>query len=50
MGKIIESLGEQGVLAFDIDHKIRFVTHYGITEEDIEYCIHKIDSVLTEIF
>lgn len=50
MAKIIINLSEQGVLAFDIDHKIRFVTHYGINKEDIEYCIQKINLVLKEIF
>jgi threonine aldolase len=50
MDKIINKLTNHGVLAFDLNHKIRFVTHYGINTEDIEYCIQKINIVLQEIF
>ena len=49
-GKVTRSLGNEGVLAFNIDkRKIRFVTHYGISEDDIEYSIEKIGLVLNKL-
>lgn len=45
--KIIRSLGDEGILAFNIDkQKIRFVTHYGINEDDIQYSIERIGTIL----
>jgi len=45
--KIIEELGKEGILAFNINkEKIRFVTHYGIHEDDIQYSIEAIGRVL----
>ncbi|TXT56358.1 MAG: L-allo-threonine aldolase [Promethearchaeota archaeon] len=49
MGKIIRNLSEKGILAFDIDHKIRFVTHYGIKEKHVDYSVKIINSVLRDI-
>ena len=46
--KIVNTLGKEGILAFKISkEKIRFVTHYGIFEDDIQYSIEKISNVLT---
>ena len=46
--KIVNTLGKEGILAFNINkEKIRFVTHYGIYEDDIQYSIEKISNVLT---
>jgi threonine aldolase len=45
--KIITELGKEGILAFNISKdKIRFVTHYGIQENDIQYSIETIGKVL----
>jgi threonine aldolase len=45
--KIITELGKEGIWAFTISkEKIRFVTHYGIQEDDIEYSIDKIGTVI----
>ena len=45
--KIVNTLGKEGILAFNISkEKIRFVTHYGIYEDDIQYSIEKIGNVL----
>lgn len=45
--KIINALNKEGILAYNISkEKIRFVTHYGITEEDIDYSIEKIGEIL----
>ena len=45
--KIVNTLGKEGILAFNISkEKIRFVTHYGIYEDDIQYSIQKIGNVL----
>lgn len=46
--KIVTELGKEGVKSFNISkEKIRFVTHYGINEEDIQYSIQKIGKVLS---
>ncbi|MFX1599104.1 MAG: threonine aldolase family protein [Promethearchaeota archaeon] len=45
--KIVTQLGKEGVKSFNISkEKIRFVTHYGIDEDDIQYSIQKIGNVL----
>jgi threonine aldolase len=50
IGKVVRTLGNEGVLAFNIDkHRIRFVTHYGINEDDIQYSIDKIGKVLKKL-
>jgi len=46
MAELISDLSKQGVMAFNIKQKIRFVTHYGINEEDIQLCIDKISITL----
>ena len=50
IGKVVRTLGNEGVLAFNIDkHRIRFVTHYGINEDDIQYAFEKIGAVLKKL-
>ena len=45
--KIITALNKAGVLAFNISkEKIRFVTHYGINADDIDYSIEQIGFIL----
>jgi threonine aldolase len=45
--KIITELGQEGILAFNISkNKIRFVTHYGIKKDDIQYGIETIRNVI----
>ena len=45
--KIITELGKEGILAFNISkNKVRFVTHYGIQEDDVQYSINKIGNIL----
>jgi threonine aldolase len=47
--KIINGLNREGILAFNINERdIRFVTHYGITEDDIKYSVDKIGKVLID--
>lgn len=48
--KILSHLYEEGVLAFieSPRKRIRLVTHYGITEDDIDYAIKKIEKIFTE--
>ena len=47
--KIITQLGKEGIKSFNISkEKIRFVTHYGIDEDDIQYSIEKISNVLSK--
>jgi threonine aldolase len=47
--KIITELGKEGILSFNISkEKIRFVTHYGIDEDDIQFSIQKIGSLLSK--
>jgi threonine aldolase len=46
ISKIITELSGQGLLAFSISkNKIRFVTHYGIQEDDIQYGIETIRNI-----
>ena len=46
--KIVNTLGKEGILAFNISkEKIRFVTHYGIDEDDIQYSVEKIRNVFS---
>ncbi len=46
--KIITELGKEGIRSFNISkEKIRFVTHYGIDEDDIQYSIQKIGNILS---
>ena len=48
--KIINELSKEGILAYNISkEKIRFVTHYGINEDDIGYSIVKIGNVLKKL-
>ena len=48
--KIIRELGKEGILAFNISkEKIRFVTHYGIQEDNILYSIEKITDVFNKL-
>jgi threonine aldolase len=45
--KIINQLNNSGILAFNISkQKIRFVTHYGISIEDINYSTEQIGLIL----
>jgi threonine aldolase len=45
--KIVNQLGKEGILSFNISkEKIRFVTHYGINEDDIQFSMEKIGSTL----
>jgi threonine aldolase len=47
ISKIMNELNKEGILAYNISKdQIRFVTHYGITEDDINYSIDKIGNIL----
>jgi threonine aldolase len=47
ISKVVNELNKEGILAFNISkEKLRFVTHYGITMDDIEFSIEKIGAVL----
>ena len=47
--KIITELGKEGILSFNISkEKIRFVTHYGIDEDDIQFSVQKIGKILSK--
>jgi len=49
--KFFSNLGKEGVLAFNISkEKVRFVTHYGISEDDIQYSIEVIGKVLLNFY
>ncbi len=50
ISKTVTSLSKEGILAFNIDkQRIRFVTHFGINEEDIQFAIDKIGMVMKKI-
>ena len=46
MDKIITALYQNGIKVFNFNYKIRFVTHYGINDDDIQYSIEAIEKVL----
>ncbi|MHA2038031.1 MAG: threonine aldolase family protein [Promethearchaeota archaeon] len=47
ISKILSELWQVGILAFNISkNKMRFVTHFGIQEDDIQYCIETIRNVI----
>ena len=47
--KIITELGKEGIRAFNISkEKIRFVTHYGINADDINYSVEQIGIILKQ--
>ena len=48
MVKLVNSLGKIGIKVFNIRQRLRFVTHYGINEDDIHYSIQVIGKVLQE--
>lgn len=50
MEKLVDALKNNGVLTLNKGHKLRLVTHYGITAEDITYCLEKIPIVMKTIF
>ncbi len=45
--KFIFSAKDEGILCHAVKNRVRFVTHYGITEEDINFCLEKINSILS---
>jgi threonine aldolase len=46
LGKLVEKLGELGVLCFDEGGRIRWVTHHGIERADIYEALERTRSVL----
>ncbi|MFX1370928.1 MAG: threonine aldolase family protein [Promethearchaeota archaeon] len=46
MEKLMDNLYENGIKVFSFNFKIRFVTHYGINEDDIQFSIDIIEKVL----
>ncbi|MBY9013672.1 MAG: threonine aldolase [Candidatus Lokiarchaeota archaeon] len=45
--KIVNQLNTVGILAFNISkQKLRFVTHYGISVDDIDFSVEKIELIL----
>ncbi len=49
MNKLISSLKDEGILCLSTNNRVRFVTHYGITKEDIQFCIDKLSSVISRV-
>jgi threonine aldolase len=47
---MVNDLNKNGVLCFDMGPRIRLVTHYGITEDDIQYCTPIIHQTLKNHF
>ncbi|KKN07328.1 hypothetical protein LCGC14_1068250 [marine sediment metagenome] len=50
MEKIMTLLHKNGIKAFNFKQKIRFVTHYGIEEDDIQYSVNIIGKILQKVF
>jgi len=49
MTKLVDALNKKGVLTLNKGNKLRLVTHYGITEEDIAFCVEGLKTVFTKI-
>ena len=49
MGKLMAEFSKNGIKTFNFNHRIRLVTHYGITEDDIQYCIETIKKILQNL-
>ncbi|MHA1647070.1 MAG: threonine aldolase family protein, partial [Promethearchaeota archaeon] len=47
MDPIVQALNDNGILCHNMDQRIRFVTHFGITDEDIEYAVKKTHEILS---
>ncbi|QEE15223.1 low specificity L-threonine aldolase [Promethearchaeum syntrophicum] len=50
MSKIIELLNNDGIKTHDTDQRIRFVTHYGLNEDDVDYSIEIILKTFKKFF
>ncbi len=46
MDKIMAEFYQNGIKVYNFNYNVRFVTHYGINEEDIRYSIEKIEQIL----
>ena len=49
MGKLMAEFSKNGIKTFNFNYRIRLVTHYGITEDDIQYCIDTIKKILQNL-
>lgn len=50
MEKLMSIMKNAGILAFNMDNKIRFVTHYGISEDDINFTTEKLQTIFSSFF
>jgi threonine aldolase len=50
INKIIANLSDEGVLTFSTENKLRLVTHYGVTKEDIDFSIDKIVPIMKQFY
>ncbi len=48
MDKLMAELSKNGIKTFNFNHRIRFVTHYGINDDDIKFTIATIGKVLVK--
>jgi threonine aldolase len=46
LGKLVQRLGEAGVLCFDEGGRIRWVTHFGIERSDVEEAVERLREIL----
>lgn len=50
MDKLMEKIRKAGIYAFNMDNKIRLVTHYGISEDDINFTVETLQTVFDNFF
>ena len=50
MTKIVDLLYNAGIKAYDTGQRIRFVTHYGLNEDDIDYSVEVILNTFKKFF
>ena len=50
MPKIVDLLYQEGIRTYDMGQRIRFVTHYGLNEDDVDYSIEVILKTFKKFF
>ena len=50
MSKLVELLNNSGIRTHDTAQRIRFVTHYGLNEDDVDYSIEIILKTFKKFF
>ena len=50
MEKLVDTLADNGILTLSKKNKLRLVTHFGISIDDIDFSIEQIITVMKQFF